>query len=524
MIQIAGFSGMQPKVDERYLPDNAATYSINCRLRSGALVPFRGETTQQTLATVAERMQIVTGALQGYPATAIVVAGPVATDRFYVSGDGAPRVEGSGFSYALAMPPPAVNATVALQAGTVDANLREDVRFTYTWVTTLDEESAPAALSSSIAYSPGVTIRLSGFSTAPTGRAINRKRIYRSVTDAAGGTELFFVAEITAIATTFDYAEAAFPIQNPLPSLDYDTPVASIKGFTAMPNGIIAGFSGRDLYFCEPYIPHAWPKKYSLTTDVQIVALVAFGSTLAVLTTGQPYTVSGIHPDSMAMQKVEENLPCVSARGVVDMGYAAAYPSNDGLVIISSDGPQLVTRQLFTRDDWQAFNPATMVASQYEGRYAFLHDTSAGRKLGFIDLTGEQSFYLLADTTGVDVIFDIATSRLYVLGSDGRTIRRFDSPTGTALTAVWRSKLFQSAQLTNYGAARLDTALPLPGGAVATLAVYDDDVLVDTITTPNAIGRLPGGYLTDRYRVTITTTTTVTMATLGEGIASLMGA
>lgn len=522
MIRLAQFIGMIPKVSDRYLPDNAATYSLNARLRSGALVPFRSETAHQTLATVAARMQIVSGVIKGYPATAQAVAGPTATDRTYISGDGVPRVEGTGYSYSLALPFPISKPTLALQAGTINPDLREDILFAYTWVTTLDEESAPSPLSSKIGYSTGVTIRLTGFSTAPSGRAIDRKRIYRSVTDAAGDTVLFFVAEIAAIATLFDYTEAAFPTAEPIPTIDYDTPLSTLKGFTAMPNGIIAGFSGRDLYFCEPYIPHAWPKKYSLTTDYTIVALVAFGSTLAVLTTGQPYVVSGIHPDSMAMEKVEENLPCVAARGVVDLGYAAAYPSNDGLVVISTSGPKLISRELFTRDDWQAFTPATIVASQYEGRYAFMHDTPEGRKLGFIDLTGEQAFYMLADSTAIDLTYDIATSRLYTLAADGRTIRRFDSPTGTALTAVWKSKSFQTPYLTNYGAARLDTVLPLDGGT-ASIQVYADDVLIDTIADLNTIERLPGGYLTDRYRVTITATASVTMASLGEGIASLMG-
>lgn len=514
---------MMPKVEDRYLPDNAATYSLNARLRSGALVPFRGETTHLTLTTVAARMQIVSGAVKGYPASAHAVAGPTATDRTYISGDGVPRVEGTGYSYNLALPFPVSKPTVALQAGTVDPDLREDIIFAYTWVTTLDEESAPSTLSNKIGYSTGVTIRLTGFATAPSGRAIDRKRIYRSVTDAAGDTVLFFVAEIAAVATLFDYTEAAFPTAEPIPTIDYDTPLSTLKGFTAMPNGIIAGFSGRDLYFCEPYIPHAWPKKYSLTTDFTIVALVAFGSTLAVLTTGQPYVVSGIHPDSMAMEKVEENLPCVAARGVVDMGYAAAYPSNDGLVIISTQGPQLVTRALLTRDDWQAFNPSSIIASQYEGRYAFLHDTPEGRKLGFIDLTGEQSFYLLADTTGVDVIFDIATSRMYVLGEDGRTVRRFDSPTGAAKTATWRSKLFQTSYLTNYGAARVDTKVPLTGGATVALAVLQDEVTVDTVTSANSPQRLAGGDMSERYRFEIVTNTSVTLVAIGEGIASLMG-
>ena len=513
--------GMMPKVSKRYLPDTAATYSMNARLRSGALVPFRAETVTKTLATAAGTILVVNGSVEGFPAGTSVVPGPTVTDRLYVSGDGAPRVEGSGFSYPLALNAPALKPSVALTAGTIDPDNREAVVFAYTWVTSLDEESATSPLSNLIYFTDGTTITLSNFATAPTGRAINRKRIYRSVTDVTGSTELFFVAEIPAVQTSFDYT-ADLALQEPIATRDYNVPVANIDGFTTMPNGIIAGFSGRDLYFCEPYIPHAWPRKYGLTTDVKIVALVSFGSTLAVLTEGQPYVVSGIHPANMAMEKVEENLPCVSAAGVVDLGYAAAYPSNDGLVLISTQGPNLVTRPLFTRDDWQAFNPNTIVASQFEGRYAFFHDTTEGRRLGFIDLTGEQPYYMLCDTVGLDLAYDIATSRMFVLFTDRRSVRLFDSPTGAAKTVTWRSKLFQTGSLVNYGAARVDTELPLPPGAAVSLKVYADDALVDTITVPNGIERLPAGYLADRYEVEITSNTPVTMVSVAPGVASLM--
>lgn len=521
MITLQGFNGMLPKVHPNYLPDGAATFVENARLRSGALEPFNTETLDNTLPLVAGRVQIIAGAFKGIPAQANIVPGPVADDRFYVSGDGAPRLEGDTFSYPLALLAPTNQPFRTATAGTLDPNLREDVVFCYTFVTTFGEESQPSPLTNSIPYSPGMTISITGMVGSTQARAISAKRVYRSLTDGIGGTELYFIAEIPALSTSLDYVEGTYPIQEPLGTIDFDPPSDGIRGFTSMPNGIIAGFNGRNVYFCEPYQPHAWPLKYNLVTDYNIVGLASFGSTLAVMTRGQPYIISGIHPDNMAMEKVEENLPCTSGRGIVDLGYAAAYPSHDGLVLISQQGPKLITKGVFSRDDWQALQPTTMIAAQYEGYYAFIHQTTLGRRVGLIDLTGEQPFYMTCNVDGIDLSYDIETTRMFILGTDGRSIRRFDSPTGTPKTAVWRSKVFQIPYLTTYGVLRINT----DKSAALTTSVnfYADGVLVDTINAMNSIERLAESSLADRFEVEVTTQNIVTSIEVAEGVQSLYG-
>ena len=43
-----------------------------------------------------------------------------------------------------------------------------------------------------------------------------------------------------------------------------------------LPNGMMVGFSGNNICFCEPFFPHAWPIRYRLTTNFDIVSLGAF--------------------------------------------------------------------------------------------------------------------------------------------------------------------------------------------------------------------------------------------------------
>ena len=129
---------------------------------------------------------------------------PVADNRLYVTGDGKPKiiVNGETYDLAVARPTSKVTATVS---GTPDPALSSTVLFAYTWVTEFDEESEPSDLSDGVLWSPSLTITLNGFATAPTNRAINRMRIYRSQTSSLGDTTLYFIAELPASTTSFVY-------------------------------------------------------------------------------------------------------------------------------------------------------------------------------------------------------------------------------------------------------------------------------------------------------------------------------
>lgn len=529
MIRLRAFQGRIPKLHPTLLPDAASVVCHNARMRSGALVPFRNQVTSDTLPAAKASITKISGYWRGYTSRASVVQGPVVESRAYVSGDGAPRVEsylaGSIYSYALASPRPVLKPTVAVLSGTVVPANKESILFAYTWVTVLNEESAPSPLSSLIDYSPTMAIRLSAFSAAPAGRGIDRKRIYRSVTDYSGTTTLFFVAEIAAAATTFDYVLETYPVQEPIATTDYDTPVAGIKGFTALPNGMVAGFLGRKLFFSEPFRPHAWPDKYSLTLDYDIVGLSAFGSTLAIMTTGTPYTTQGTHPSNMLMTKIEQNLPCVSALGIVDMGYSAAYPSNDGLVVITTQGAQLASTNLFTREDWQALKPASFIASLYEGRYVFLRQPAPGaaRDFGMIDLSGESPFYLTCDGTGADLFYEIESGDLFVLGIDGVSIRRFDDPTGTRQTYIWRSKRLAQQVLTNFGYCRIEADTSAGATTVFARLYGNDESQIGLVSTIGAAVRMPSGRLDDIFSVELEGTASIYSVGYGNTPDSLIG-
>ena len=453
IIRLAGFMGESPRTKPRLLPDSMAQQAFNTKLENGALKPIHQARFDKRLDAQAQTIYLHQGEWIGWDQVVDVVRGPVAEDRLYFTGDGAPKIRIEGEVMNLAIPAP-TGKPVASISEAPDDDLSSTIIYAYTWVTSLGEESEPSPLSEGILWSPGIPVTVRGFSQPLENRRVTLMRIYRSQTSSTGATELYFVAERPA--GVGDFVDDDLDIVEPLPSTSYNPPPDDLAGITALPNGMLAAFSGKRLYFSEPYIPHAWPEKYVLTTDYEIVGLGAFGSSVAILTTGTPYIASGTAPENMVMEKLELNLPCIAPRGIVDLGYSVAYPSPLGLVSISSSGANVVTTGVLTRDQWLQMNPYSFVAGQFAGRwmasYAFTDETGEGKRgIIIIDLTGEQAFLIRSTDYAQSMHYDIETGALYLLRS-GTDIYEWDAISQPFGEQLWLSKKFVIPTETNFGA------------------------------------------------------------------------
>lgn len=541
MITIGGFSGEIPKVIPRLLPDSAAQVAKNCKLIDGSIMPLRYPADFRQLA-VGNIMFYKRGSTWFEWNNIVDVAqSSIAQNRLYVTGDGAPKIVVDSTAYRLALDIPAA-ALVASVTGTPDPTTQANVAYSYTYVTAFDEESEPSPLSNSVLRSSGMNVTLSGFLTPTSARNYNRIRIYRSQTATSGVTDLYFIKEIFLPVPTPNWIDVveSNPIQESIPSIYYNAPPDDMRGIIELPNGMMAAFSGKKVYFSEPYHFHAWPEKYALTTNYDIVGLGAFGHTLVVMTTGQPYVISGIAPDQMAMEKLDVNYPCVNKRGIVDLGFAVAYPSTDGLVTVSNNGAQLATLNTITREKWLQLSPETIIASQYEGRYIASYsysDPSGVTNLGtvIIDLTGEQPFISRVDAYYPFMFFEVGAGKLFVMS--GRIAQEWDSIISPFMSMTWRSKKFVQSAAINFGCALVDgealsvgyqgSALPVlnvgdaffihesettgafgtPPADVAVpfqANVYADGALVRSFTDLSTIARLPGGFLARTWEVEVT--------------------
>lgn len=579
VIKLTGFAGEAPRVAPRLLPDNAAQIAHSVRLEDGMLSPFRGLYKTATLSPAPPSTVKTIYRFLGtwlYWTTAVhAVPGPVATDRLYYTGDGVPkmRVGSTVYDLKVAAPTAALTGTPGgAGSGAVYTRL-----YVYTFVTGYGEESAPNPISNEVSWQAGQTVTLSGFQSAPGGRNITLQRIYRSQTGTSGGTELFLIAERAASNGNYVDSIAADAFGEPLPSLDFDPPPDDLHNLVAMPNGMLAGISGKDLCFCEPWQPHAWPQKYRLTLDYPGTGLACYGTTLVVGTSGHPYLCGGSTPDVMVLEKLELNLPCLNTAGMVDMGYAVVYPSHDGLVQVQGGGATVPSASLFTRDQWLAFDPANLVCGQFYGRFFGSYrytDMNGVLQEGtlILDLSGSQPFLIRSQHKADAFFYDVTSGALFLASGD--TVYEFDAQAAVNDFYTWRSKTFVIPAPTNFGAilfeidSRQDAAsiaayeaavaavtasnaalfatgslggiiddmeinalelggdllTELPAGPQVAVSVYADSVLQATVTRPGVMQRLPGKKLARQWEVEVSgniSVTDVALAGTGQELRSI---
>jgi len=570
-LKLIQFSGEIPRIIPRLLPDGAAQRAENVRLDDGGLTPVRKSRFEAAIAGFSEGeiKTIYRHADEWLAWDTIVNAapGPVAQDRLYYTGDGVPKMRVGGVVYPLAVPFPSVALTATL-SGTPTGSVVTQRYYAYTYVTDFGEESEPCPLSNAVNWVEGNTVVLSGFSAVPTGRNITKQRIYRLQQTLTSGADLFFIAERTASTSNFTDNIGINTFGEVLPSRDWNAPPDDLQGLISLPNGMMAGFVGKDLYLCEPYRPHAWPEKYVLTMDYPIVALGGYGSTILVMTTGTPVLVSGTSPEIMVQEKTETNLPCINARGVVDLGYAIAYPSHDGLVVAGSGAqPSVITEMLMTRAVWQQTSPATFVAAQFAGRYFASYeyiDLSGAPNRGtfIIDLTGKTPFILRSAVKADAMFHDLTSGSLYML--EGVNIYEWDALGEINAIMTWQSKQFILPAPASFGCILIEgrgnlTAeeeaaieaerlaieemnallfdLPSIGGEIngAAIGVYEvngdmmevstppqftsvrvvaDNTVIATVSEINSVVRLPPADKTKTWEVIVNGTAEITQVTI----------
>ena len=359
----------------------------------------------------------------------------------------------------------------------------------YTWTFVNKEsgyefESAPYAPTGEQAPLPTIDayfdqhVVLSGRAEVPVGYAATHWRLYR----AEGGSFLF-VKELPISVNTYTDDVLAENLGEAIASTTWTEPPTALRGLINLPNGSMAGFVGRDVYFCDPYHPHAWPQQYVQSMDYPVVGLGRMDTTLAVLTTGTPYFLQGSHPDSMTVVKTDLEQSCSSKRSIVSTNGIVVYASPDGLVMLSPGGSKLITEQLFTRAQWQQyFRP--------ESIHAYSHDL---KYIAFYDNGTTQGGFIFDPTSGQFIMHDIYTTAGYsdllrdqlFLASEDLTIKPWIG--GAAKNLTWRSKKFWMPKPLGYTCAQLEAeAYPV------TLKVYVDGTLGHTATVADrAAFRLP---------------------------------
>jgi hypothetical protein len=403
------------------------------------------------------------------------------------------------------------------------AEVEKETRF-YVWthVTAWGEESAPSPVSDMIDVLPWQAVTVTTGAAAPAGYAnITKKRIYR--TDRLGtywlltnekdiGVSTLDVSKDLEIGTAdFDDDVADEALAEEIPTTDWDTPPDDLHHIVALPGGCVVGLSKNEVIPSEPGIPYAFPVKYRQTMDFQGVAAAVTANGVVIGTQGTPYLLVGSDPASMSLHRIEAQQACVSARSMVDMGDYAIYASPDGLVAVSGTEARVITADVITRYQWQAYAPSSIQGYLYERKYVGFYDTGSVQA-GFLFDPAEPSlvFFSIAPSGGYS---DPATGNLYL--QIGSNLQQWDA--GAALDKTWKSPRYLFDTALCPAAARVDAA-----SYPVTFKLYGDGVLrhTETVASKRAF-RLPAGYRAFAFEYEVSGTPDIRRVAVATSMADL---
>jgi hypothetical protein len=272
-------------------------------------------------------------------------------------------------------------------------------------------------------------------------------------------------------------------------TLYYEPPPSDLIGLVSMANGMVAGFRSNEVWFAEPFLPHAWPSQYMVTVDSEIVGLGVYDTSLVVLTKNRPYILTGTNPQSMSQVKLPLNQPCVSKRSIVSDQFGVLYASPNGLVSIGTGQQDVVTTPLYTRDNWQELNPATMLGAIWNNLY--IGFSQVGASLGAIVISrGDIPPLFTLDFPANAVFVDRSNSDFFAVSNIDNAIYELDSDIVNDTFYEWLSKRFILPNPMSFGALKIKADF----SQIGNVAAYN--ALVAQITAQNqALFTSSGGNL-----------------------------
>jgi len=374
--------------------------------------------------------------------------------------------------------------------------------YIFTYVDEYGEESSPSVPSAVVAGASDGTWTVFGLSnvapTAPAGTVyptVVKIRIYRTITGATTGGNFYQVAEVAlpfaanpSVGWVDTTPDSAITGNNTLQTASWAPPVAGLDGLTTLPGGMLVGFTGNTLHFCEPDYPHTWPASYDISAQYQIVGLGVWQSNLVVLTAGYPLTGSGTAPASYILTQVQVAEPCIARGSILTDLLGVYYASPNGLVMLNYYGMSNQTQAMITRNQWiTEYNAKGLIACRHRSQYLALNGLGTGILIDFAE--GRRGVVELNTFDNADCMWnDVYAGDVYVLAN--KMVYRWDSPNTGPMIWRWRSKRWSGTEPLSLGACQitLTSAVTNPPTYPPYVnigpGVISDSVSVPVVTTP----------------------------------------
>lgn len=427
------------------------------------------------------------------------------------------------------------NPNIQMFADLLTQDVIEGRAYVYTYVSLYNEEGPPSPATLVNGWSNGIWSVNPMFAPVADDLGVNRNlaytNLYRTVTGTGGGAVFFYVCTLRFSDWAFSLNGTIGPwyggtgnlgspsvtvngnpisglasggtansdgsftdtlpdnyvsLNNQLGSTNFFPPPSNLQGIIAMPNGMMAGFKANEVWFCQPYQPHAWPPGYVQTTEYPIVGLGVTNGALVAATSAAPYVFNGINPGAITPLKCPVAAPCLSRGSILSGEAGVTFMSPNGLMQVTTTGLVLNTTDLwFTREGWQTLTPqkytrAIFLASCYfcfgstsplgvspadnsvaqqgftieldqDNQSFSIWPQPGGHRLGFIP----QVSHLNAN---IDNLLTDPWTGIGMVISNGNVYYYDFSNTNTQYTMVpytWKSKIYQQNTKKNYSAIRV---------------------------------------------------------------------
>ncbi len=290
------------------------------------------------------------------------------------------------------------------------------------------------------------------------------RRIYRTSGTLANFLLVYDGLDIT-VTTKSDTRLDADILGDELITSGWEPPPTNLVGLCVHSSGALAGFIDNTICFSEPLQPHAWVTANRLSAEFSGVGIAAYGSSVVLATSGDPFVASGTEPASMTGESIRGGFPCLAKRSVIGAGDGVMYSTDRGPCIVNLGGATLFAGELFTKYEWEDYTPASMIFAIAAGAlYIRATDADAHKTVLIID-----NGVLTSNSTETDELYtDEATGKLYIGGTDG--ISLWNSATAAPMTGQWKSREYVFPKPVNLGAAKIDFNNAMPAAAVAALA------------------------------------------------------
>lgn len=583
------FGGMVPATDPRLLPLSAATHAVNCWLYTGKLSPLREPkelfTCNDPETAKVYRIPESYGDASSFnnsfwmefsnPFTDVIRA-PVFDDQYdryyWFSSSEAPkyntktRILNGDPPWLLGIPRPSAAPTVGVTGGSAGNITRAYVA---TYVSEYGEEGPPSEAELHTGQSDGTwNIDLPTPDPDDIGgpdRNLTHVRIYRTITSSAGVATFFFVAEQAIADETYDdsLSDTEVSAQGQLQTDGWTGPPADLQGAVMMPNGIVAAWRENEVWFSEPYRPHAWPVDHVLTVEHPIVGMGVINQSLIVCTSGKPVIISGVTPLAMSQDNPSQFEPCIGRGSIISAPEGVYYTSPNGLILANPGSINNITREIVTKEEWvRLTNRTRFRAARLGTAYIGFGSVSAGV---FQDDAFQEDAFAQEDTSGAynGILIDPVNPRAgFSLVNEDETVLgvQMDDWSGEVLIlkggkvywqdqadstqpyriAFWRSKTIEMVEENNFAALKvrfsLDDTAPdlnptrntallqtLAADQYGLIRLYAGDELVSTreLRKNGEVFRPPSGFTADSWYFELETRVKINDVQLASTAAEL---